>query len=291
MQTILVNGDCMHEVEKLQPMSVNMILVDPPYGMTRNIWDVPVPMQRFIEFEGARYEYDGFMKLMYKRGVEYLDALKMWDDSYQNGMWDKYAGVLAPNGVVVVFSAGKYTQQMMTNPGIPWRYNLVWHKTKPAGFLNANRMPLRAHEDICVFYEKLPTYNPQKTSGHTRKVATKEHKRNSKLGSNYGTYEKVSYDSTERFPTSILTFATDQQQGVLHPTQKPVALMKNLILTFTNEGDTVLDNCMGSGSTGVAAMRTGRNFIGIEKDKNIFDTAQERILRAKEDGKVEKAIV
>jgi site-specific DNA-methyltransferase (adenine-specific) len=138
-------------------------------------------------------------------------------------------------------------------------------------------MPLRCHEDILVFYKKLPTYNPQKTTGHERKVSTSNHKRNAKKGEVYSDYKNTCYDSTERYPRSVLKFSTDKQKSKLHPTQKPVALMEYLIKTYTNESETVLDFAMGSGTTGVACKNLNRNFIGIEMDDNYFDIAHERI--------------
>lgn len=138
-------------------------------------------------------------------------------------------------------------------------------------------MPMKAHENILVFYKKLPTYNPQKTQNH--KPVNSYTKRNGD-GSNYGETPGVisGGGQTDRYPRSVQTFKTDKQVCALHPTQKPVDLMAYLIMTYTNEGDVVLDNCMGSGTTGVAALRTGRNFIGIEKDPIYFDIARGRIL-------------
>ena len=147
---------------------------------------------------------------------------------------------------------------------------------------------MKAHENILVFYKKLPTYNPQKTQGHTRKVASKESRAKSierqKLkvdnkDSNYNFYGESStgYDSTERYPLSVQVFAKDQQKENYHPTQKPVALLEWLIRTYTNEGDLVLDNCMGSGSIGVACVNTNRDFIGIELTEQYFKIAQSRI--------------
>lgn len=138
-------------------------------------------------------------------------------------------------------------------------------------------MPLRNHEDICIFYKKLPTYNPQKTTGHIRKVSKAEHKVDCKNTTDYGEHGLTTYDSTERYPKSVLKFAKDIQKSALHPTQKPVALLEYLIKTYTNKEDLVLDNCMGSGSTGVACLNTNRNFIGIELDANYFNIAKERI--------------
>ena len=143
--------------------------------------------------------------------------------------------------------------------------------------MNAKKQPLRNVETISVFYSKQPTYNPQKSYGHKRKVSLIKHKLNCRMTDNYGQHGLTSYDSTERYPTQILLYKTDKQKQALHPTQKPIALLEYLIKTYTNEGDTVLDNCMGSGSTGVACVRTNRNFIGIELDERYFNIAKERI--------------
>lgn len=158
------------------------------------------------------------------------------------------------------------------------RYNIIWEKTTPTGHLNAKKMPMRSHEDMLVFYDKLPTYNPQKTTGHVRKVSSAKHKRNSKKTTNYGEHDLTSYDSTERYPKSVWKFATDKQKSALHPTQKPVALIKELINTFSNPGDLILDNCCGSGTTGVGCVETARNFICIDNDMEFFEISKERIL-------------
>lgn len=138
-------------------------------------------------------------------------------------------------------------------------------------------MPLRAHEDICVFYKKLPTYNPQMTTGHVRKVSKAEHKVNSKMTTDYGEHGLTTYDSTERFPRSVLTFSKDVQKSALHPTQKPVALIEYLIKTYTNPGDLILDSCAGSMTLAIAAMNTGRDYICIEKDPEIFEIGKKRV--------------
>ncbi len=138
-------------------------------------------------------------------------------------------------------------------------------------------MPLRTHEDICVFYKKQPTYNPQKTTGHQRKVSKSEYKLNCKQSTNYGKSKLTTYDSTERYPKSVWTFAKDIQKSSIHPTQKPVALIECLIRTYTNPGELVLDSCAGSMTTAIAAINTDRNYICIEKDKNIFDAGKKRV--------------
>lgn len=235
----LIQGDCFEVMKKIPDKSVDLVLCDLPYGVTaRNEWDIEL---------------------------------------HFNGLWKRYERIIKDNGAIVLFGQGLFTAKlMMSNPKM-WRYNLIWEKTQPTGFLNAKRMPLRNHEDICVFYKKLPTYNPQKTTGHIRKVSTAEHKRNCKETTDYGEHNFTSYDSTERYPLSIITFSKDTQKEALHPTQKPVALLEYLIKTYTNEGDLVLDNCMGSGSTGVACLNTNRNFIGIELDENFYNIAKNRI--------------
>lgn len=234
----LLEGDCLTMMRQIPDASVDMVLADPPFGITRNAWDKELPLSE---------------------------------------LWEELRRVIKPNGAIVLHASGIFTAKLMLSAADIWRYNLVWHKTTPTGFLNANRMPLRAHEDICVFYGALPIYRPQKTVGHARKVSTALHKRNCRKSECYGDYRATSYDSTERFPTSVLTFPTDKQRGAFHGTQKPVALEEWLIRAYTDPGDTVLDFCMGSGTTGVACRNAGRRFIGIEKDPDIFQIAAKRI--------------
>lgn len=157
-----------------------------------------------------------------------------------------------------------------------FKYSLVWSKTTSSGFLNAKKQPLRSHEDILVFYNKPPVYNPQYTYGHQPVHSYTKHTSD---GSNYGK-TKVGISgggSTKRYPTSVLTFSTDKQKSSLHPTQKPVALFEYLIKTYTNDGDLVLDNCIGSGTTAVASINTKRNFIGFEMDQEYYKIACDRI--------------
>ena len=176
-----------------------------------------------------------------------------------------------------------FTAELMISNKKMWRYNLIWEKTQLTGFLNANKMPLRNHEDICIFYKQLPTYNPQKTNGHIRKVSKAEHKINCINTTDYGVHGLSTYDSTERYPKSVWKFAKDSQKSALHPTQKPVLLLEELIKTYSNENDTILDNCMGSGSTGVACINTNRKFIGIEKEKGYFEISLNRIKQVYDD--------
>lgn len=161
-----------------------------------------------------------------------------------------------------------------------FRYDLIWEKTKAGGFLNAHRCPLRAHENICVFYKKMPSYTPIMSEG---KPYVKKSVSNGD-GKNYGSFDrigKVNKNSGTRFPRSVLKYPNGNHNS-LHSTQKPVPLLEYLIKTYTNEGDTVLDNCMGSGSTGVACVNTNRNFVGIELDDRYFEVAKNRIENSKE---------
>lgn len=237
----LWQGDCLELMDNIPDKSVDAIITDLPYQQTqRNKWDVMIPFEP---------------------------------------LWKQYKRIIKDNGTIILFANGMFTADLMISNKSMWRYNLIWEKTQPTGFLNAKRMPLRNHEDICVFYKKLPTYNPQMTTGHKRKVSKAEHKVNCKNTTDYGEYGLTTYDSTERYPKSVWKFAKDVQKSALHPTQKPVALVEELIKTYTNPGNVVLDSCMGSGTTGLAAKNLGRKFIGIELDEKYFEIAKERICK------------
>jgi site-specific DNA-methyltransferase (adenine-specific) len=235
----LLNGDCLELMKDIPDKSINCIITDLPYGQTqRNKWDIIIPFEP---------------------------------------LWEQYERIAKENAPIILFANGMFTAELMMSNQKMWKYNLIWEKTQPTGHLNAHRMPLRNHEDICIFYQKQPTYNPQKTTGHPRKVSSAEHKRNCKKTTDYGEHNFTSYDSTERYPKSVWKFAKDSQKSALHPTQKPVALLEELIKTYTNEGDLILDSCMGSGTTGIAALNLERKFIGIELDKEYFKIAKTRI--------------
>ena len=187
-------------------------------------------------------------------------------------LWEQYNRIIKEDGVVVLFCDGMFTSQLLASNKKMWRYNLVWDKQRGCDFLNANIKPLKSHEDIAVFYKKKPTYNKQMWYSKPYKRT-----KNGSLSSNYGERKEAWSESKkgERNPLTILSFARDADRS--HPTQKPVALLEWLIKTYTNEGEIVLDNCMGSGSTGVACVNTNRDFIGIELDKQYFEIAGKRI--------------
>lgn len=192
-------------------------------------------------------------------------------------LWAAYRRVC--RGAIVLTAQSPFDKVLgASNLGM-LRYEWIWEKTAATGFLNAKRAPLKAHENVLVFYDRPPTYNPQMTEGATIKrvnASVASH------GSNYAKAKNVRapYESTQRYPRSVLRYPKDNRMKAIHPTQKPVALMEYLIRTYTNEGDTVLDNCFGSGSTGVACARAGRGFIGIELDPVHFETGSQRVLAA-----------
>lgn len=231
----LYHGDCLELLKDVPSKSVNFVLCDLPYGTTCNKWDSCIN----------------------------LDAL-----------WVEYKRVLAGGGAVALFAQMPFAATLYNSNPKWFRYEYIWVKNRATGFLNANRMPLRAHEQILLFYPKLPTYNKQHRMGFNNyKTTSKGH------SSNYGKFRSMGTVVTDgtRDPIDILHFNVECGK---HPTQKPVLLLEWLIKTYTNAGDTVLDNTMGSGSTGVACVNTGRNFIGMELNADYFATAQARIKEA-----------
>ena len=234
----LYNGDCLELIKDVPSGSIDLILTDPPYGTTNCKWDIIIPFEP---------------------------------------MGQQLKRIIKPNGAICLFGSEPFSSALRMSNIKDFKYDWYWQKTTPTGFLNAKKQPLRNIETISVFYSKQPTYNPQKTYGHKRKVSLAKHKQNCKKAEEYNDYGFASYDSTERYPTQILQFKTDRQKSALHPTQKPVALLEYLIKTYTNEGETVLDFTMGSGSTGVACVNTNRNFIGIELDEGYFQIAKQKI--------------
>ena len=233
----LMLGDCLERMKEIPDGSVDMILTDPPYGTTACKWDSMIPLEP---------------------------------------MWEQLKRIIKPNGAIVMTASQPFTTTLIASNMKMFRYCWVWKKSKATNFLNAKKQPLRKHEDICVFYKKPPTYKPQMTKGDPY---TKGIRKNQLTGS-YGDFSAIEVKSEDgmRYPTDVVYFKTAESEGaVLHSTQKPVALMEYLIKTYTNEGETVLDFTMGSGSTGVACKNLNRKFIGIELDEEYFKIAQDRI--------------
>jgi len=193
-------------------------------------------------------------------------------------MWSVLQAVTRKNCPVLLFGSEPFSSLLRTSNLRQFKYDWVWDKPKGTGFLNAKKRPLVGHEIVSVFCDGVPPYYPQKTAGHTRKVSFRaKHLQTDVYGEMANDYQ---YDSTERYPRSVITFSSDTQNSSEHPTQKPVGLCEYLIQTYTRPGDTILDFTMGSGTTGVACVNTGRKFVGIEKDEKgteYFDIAVRRI--------------
>ena len=229
----LLNGDCLELMKNIPDKSINMILCDLPYGTTHNKWDTIIPFDK---------------------------------------LWAQYKRIIKDNGAILLFSQMPFGASLiMSNPKM-FRYEWIWEKNCPTGFLNAKKMPLRKHENILVFYKHLPTYNPQGLIKLDEPI--QEEGSANRNGKNYGVADKSFIRTHKNYPTDIITFSKDSGY---HPTQKPVDLLEYLIKTYTNEGDVVLDNCMGSGSTGVACKNTNREFIGMELDEKYYKVACERL--------------
>ena len=196
-----------------------------------------------------------------------------WDNIIpMESLWEQYNRIIKDHGAIVLFSQMPFGASLiMSNPKM-FRYEWIWEKNQAAGFLNAKKMPLRKHENILVFYKHLPTYNPQGLIKLDEPIQEKGSA--NRNGKNYGVADKSFIRTHKNYPTDIITFNKDTGY---HPTQKPVDLLEYLIKTYTNEGDLVLDNCMGSGSTGVACVNTNRDFIGMELNEEYFKIACERI--------------
>lgn len=205
--------------------------------------------------------------------LPYQSTRNRWDILIPlDKLWEQYERIIKDNGAIVLFCDGMFTAKLLLSNQKLWRYNLVWDKQRGCDFLNANVKPLKSHEDIAVFYKKKPTYNKQFWYSEPYKRT-----KNGSLSTNYG-FRKEAFSESEdgrRNPLSILSFPRDSDR--LHPTQKPVALLEWLIKTYTNEGDLILDNCCGSGSTGVACLNTNRRFIGMELDEKYLQIAKERL--------------
>lgn len=235
----LWQGDCLELMKNIPDKSIDCIIADLPYGTTQNKWDSVIPLDK---------------------------------------LWEQYERIIKDNGMICLTSSEPFTNQLINSKPKQFKYyDLVWDKVSTTGFLNAKRQPLRRHEQILCFYKKQTTYNPiMEVRGKPRNKGSY----NKKQGDGdmcYGKFENVESFNNEYYPTSVIQVSNAIQKGKVHPTQKPVELMEYLIKTYTNEGEIILDNCMGSGSTGVAALKIGRKFLGIELEQEYFDIAQSRM--------------
>ena len=233
----IILGDCLDILPQIPDKSIDMVLCDLPFGTTKNKWDCPINLPK---------------------------------------LWEQYERVAKDTTAICLFAQTPFDKILGCSNLDMLRYEWIWEKTTATGHLNAKKMPMKAHENILVFYKNLPIYNPQKTTGHKPVHSYMKHQDD---GSNYGK-TKIGISgggSTERYPRDVLLFPTDKQKEALHPTQKPVALCEYLIKTYTNEGALVLDCCAGSGTTGVACKNLNRKYILIEKEKEYYTTILKRL--------------
>ena len=234
----LLNGDCLELMKDIPAGSIDLVLCDPPYGTTDCKWDSVLPFDK---------------------------------------LWAEYNRLLKPDGAAVLFAAQPFTAQLIQSNRKAFRYCWYWLKNQATGFAFAKYQPMRKIEDVCVFYKKHGTYNPQGLKAIENPKPKRRYTAKTDAVYDMDTLMRVYTPRYTGYPVNVLQFNTERG---LHPTQKPVPLLEYLIKTYSNEGDTVLDNCMGSGSTGVACVRTGRRFIGIEQNQEYFSIAQKRIKEA-----------
>jgi len=242
----LIHGDCLVEMKNIANGSIDMVLSDLPFGTTACKWDVVIPFEH---------------------------------------LWEHYWRVLKPNGVVVLFGSQPFTTKLVFSQMEYFKYEWVWEKSNGTNFMSVKHQPFKVHENILVFSKYAASftkkgsmpYNPQMGNGASYKqiAGKKQHQFHGGGKGKIEGYESINHG--KRYPRSVVKI--NEERG-LHPTQKPVALLEYLINTYTVEGETVLDNCMGSGSTGVACINTKRDFVGIEKDENYFNIGKERIVRS-----------
>jgi site-specific DNA-methyltransferase (adenine-specific)/modification methylase len=232
----LIEDDCLKAMRSIPDGSINLILCDLPYGTTQNKWDSVIPLK---------------------------------------ALWREYERILAPQGAVVLTAQGPFTARLILSNEDWFKYKIVWEKSKPTNFLNAKKQPLRKHEDICVFYPRQPTYQPQMGEG----AAYDKGVRKNQLTGSYGDFRPAHIKSEGgRYPTDVIYHKTAESEGqVYHATQKPVGLGRYLIRTYTKPGDVVLDNAFGSGSFIVAAAMEGRHAIGVELNQDVEAFKQERL--------------
>jgi len=229
----LFQGDCLDIMPLIPDKSVQLILADLPYGVTKNKWDSVIPLKE---------------------------------------LWFEYSRIISDNGMILLHSQQPFTTELITSSNGLFKYTLIWDKVGTVGFQLAKKQPLRRHEDILCFYKKQPTYNPIMVErGKIRK------KGGSKVDNgNYGDLRSSESENNLYYPTSILEFSNAVKIGKFHPTEKPLPLAKYLIETYSNEGDMVLDNVMGSGTCPLAAKELNRKFIGIEKEPKYYEIACQR---------------
>ena len=237
----IYNMDCLEGMKMLPDKSIDMVLCDLPYGTTKNDYDKIIPFEP---------------------------------------LWEQYERIIKDNGAIILFAQPPFDKRLACSNLKLFRYEWIWQKTKSTGFMNAKKMPLKSHENILVFYKKLPTYNPQGIKCGVAIKTGRSRKGNSRNYGKTGCGNPDYIQTTSNYPKDIIQFSNPSNKGHLHANQKPVDLLEYLIKTYTNEGETGLDNCMGSGSTGVACVNTNRKYIGFEISKKYCEVAEKRIQEA-----------
>ena len=238
----LLRGDCLELAEQIPDGSIDMVLCDPPYGVTNYRWDSALPLE---------------------------------------AMWRMYERVVKADGVIALFSSQPFTTRLI-HSNIRWyRYNWYWVKNTKKGYVFAKHQPMRQVEDVCIFYRRKPLYQPQGLVKLDREIVNRKRAQVDPIYS-LDKQENASVQHYSNYPSNVLRFNVCNNKNRVHPNQKPVPLLEYLIRTYTKPGETVLDNCMGSGSTGVACVHTGRRFIGMEQDEQYFAVAERRIAEAGE---------
>ena len=277
----LYNGDCLEVMKEIPSKSVDMILCDLPYQVTKNKWDTIIPMNDYIIANDESLEKDEFYLKQFLKGLSKKEIDKIWKENKKEGLWSYYNRIIKDNGAILLFGQDIFSAQLINSNLKMYKYKWFWKKDRPSGFLNAKRMPLKDVEEILVFYKKCPVYNPQFWEGIPLHGMGTKYKEGNLGNNNYGKFASHTNPSanregdTRKYPRQVLEFK--RPHPPIFPTQKPVDLCKYLIKTYTNEGDLVLDNCMGSGSTGVACKNLNRRFIGIELNSKTFNLAKDRI--------------
>lgn len=276
----LWKGNCLDLMENIPDKSLDMIFTDLPYGSTNCRWDNIIPLNDYVSINNKIYYENDYLIYAMQNDNKSFEYHKKWFNEYkQTGLWNHYKRIIKDNGAILLFAQTPFDKVLGSSNLEMLRYEWIWEKTQATGHLNAKKMPMKAHENILVFYKKLPVYNPQMTEGHTPIHSYTKYISTQNNTEIYGRMNREisGGGETVRYPRSVLTFASDKQTCYIHPTQKPLALCEYMIKTYTNEGDTVLDNCMGSGTIGVACKKHSRKFIGIELDEKYFNIAKERI--------------
>ena len=277
----LYNGDCLEIMKEIPSKSIDMILCDLPYQVTKNKWDIIIPMNDYVIIDDEVLEKDKFYLQQFMKGLTKKEIDKIWKENKQEGLWSHYNRVVKDNGAILLFGQDIFSAQLINSNLKMYKYKWFWKKDRPSGFLNAKKMPLKDVEEILVFYKKCPIYNPQFWEGIPLHGMGTKYKEGNLGNNNYGKFASHTNPSanregdTKKYPRQVLEFK--RPHPPIFPTQKPVDLCEYLIKTYTNEGDLVLDNCMGSGSTGVACKNLNRRFIGIELNSETFNLAKDRI--------------